>query len=613
MRKAHELILRTKKKFIAFTLAGGFVVACVSALALHYHHQVITQQTAIQNLYSLINSQLSLINKISNLSENFEDRRMSDTEYDQLTVEFNQHIIDLHRTNFALEEWLANNDFVQFNEILALLKNEKISEKLQEYIDRARALADKEPDTTREIRRDVRYLSFNSRAGLRSVFDFVNEKILAKQNESLNLLERMGMLLVSLCVLQVILVWLLVFRPLYSTILIQHERLSEALLDARSANRSKTDFLANISHEIRTPMTAILGYAEILRRESLPPKEVEKSVEIIEYNAHHLLALVDEILDVSKMEAGKFDVERESVDLLRLLNEVYSLINVKAQDKGIELLFKNEGKIPQEVWVDKKRLKQILFNIVGNSIKFTDKGHVELTVSFDGRLLTFIVKDTGCGIPEHQIGKLFRPFEQADTSNARAYSGSGLGLVLSRGLAQKMGGDIQIISSHVDVGTVMEITLDAGAASDTKLIPKFSSNISNVDETPEPQHSLADVRILVVDDAKENARLFKIYLEGAGAIVDTVHDGIQAIESVLAKPFDVVLLDLQMPGKDGYQVVAELREKGYGLPIIALTAHAMNEEKIKTKNAGFDGHITKPVKSHVLIDTVAEHLQGKNA
>lgn len=611
MKKAHELILRTKKKFIAFTLAGGFVVACVSALALHYHHQVITQQTAIQDLYSLINSQLSLINKISNLSENFEDRRMSETEYDQLTVEFNQHIIDLNRTNFALEDWLANNDFVQFSEILALLKNEKISEKLQEYINRARALADKEPDTNREIRRDVRYLSFNSRAGLRSVFDFVNEKILAKQSDSLNLLERMGMLLVSLCVLQVILVWLLVFRPLYSTILIQHERLSEALLDARSANRSKTDFLANISHEIRTPMTAILGYAEVLRKESLPPKEVENSVEIIEHNAHHLLALVDEILDVSKMEAGKFDVERENVDLLRILNEVYSLINVKAQDKGIELIFKNEGKIPQEVWLDKKRLKQILFNIVGNSIKFTEKGHVELVVSFNGNLLTFMVEDTGCGIPANQIDKLFRPFEQADTSHARAYSGSGLGLVLSRGLAQKMGGDIQIVSSQVNVGTVMRITLDAGAAADTKLVPKFSSNISNIDESPSPQHSLSDVRILVVDDAKENARLFKMYLEGAGAKVDTAHDGIEAIDTILSNSYDVVLLDLQMPGKDGYQVVQELRAKGLNLPIIALTAHAMKEEKIKTKNAGFDGHITKPVKSHVLVDTVAEHLHAK--
>lgn len=611
MNKAQQLIYQTKKKFIAFTLAGGLVVVCVSALALRYHHQVISQQTSIQNLYSLINSQLSLINKISNLSERFGETKEKGAEYDQLIVEFNKLIIELNKDNFSLDYWLLNNDYAQFEEIQKIFKNEKVSEKIQNYINRARSLADKTPDSFKEIRRDIRYLSFNSRAGLRTVFDFANEKILAKQSESLALLERMGMLFVSLCVLQVLLVWLLVFKPLYSTILTQHNRLSEALLQAKAANRSKTDFLANISHEIRTPMTAIIGYAEVLRKDMLPETERDNTVEIIEQNANHLLELVDEILDVAKMEAGKFDVENEEVDFVRLLNEVYSLINVKAEDKGIDLVFKNKGEIPQEILADKKRIKQILFNIVGNAIKFTDKGYVELTVSFDdseSNRLTFEVKDTGCGIPEGQVDKLFRPFEQADTSTVRAYGGSGLGLVLSRGLAQGMGGDIIISSSKVGVGTNIIITLNAGVHAGESLVSKFSSNISHPESHIQSQESLAGAKILVVDDAKENARLFKMHLVEAGADVETANDGQQAIDLVLSKHFDLILLDLQMPGKDGYQVVSELRATFPDLPILALTAHAMAEEKVKTSEAGFNGHITKPVKSNDLIDIVASYL-----
>lgn len=617
MNKAHELILRAKRKFIVFTLAGGLIVTLVSAFALSYHHQVIIRQSAIQELYSLINSQISIINKISNLSENFQERSMSSTERDQLLVEFNQHIIDLSRRNIELETWLTSYDDLQFEELQRLLKDEELGEKIQTYIERARELTNLEKNTTSEIRRKVRYLSYNSRAGLRNVFDFVNQKILSKQSESLALLERMGMLLVGLCILQVILVWLLVFRPLYSTILIQHERLSEALLDARSANRSKTEFLANISHEIRTPMTAILGYAEVLRKSELPENERNNSVEIIEHNAHHLLGLVDEILDVSKMEAGKFDVEKEPMDLLRVLNEVYSLINVKAEDKGIELIFKNKGKIPQEIVADKKRIKQILFNIVGNAIKFTNKGYVELTVSFvqeiNKNILIFRVKDTGCGISDEQASRLFRPFEQADTSTARNYGGSGLGLVLSRGLAQGMGGDIVIDRSQLGVGTTMKITLDAGPEASENLVAKFSTNISDEEDVHDLSGMLTGEMILVVDDAKENARLFKMYLAQAGAIVETAHDGEQALEMIKSKPFDLVLLDLQMPGKDGYQVISELRQMNFDLPIVALTAHAMKEERDRTARAGFDGHITKPVKSHELVEAVASYLSHENS
>lgn len=313
------------------------------------------------------------------------------------------------------------------------------------------------------------------------------------------------------------------------------------------------------------------------------------------------------------MESGKFDFEREKVDLSGTLNEVFSLINVKAQEKGIDLELMSDGSIPKFIYVDRKRVKQILFNIIGNAIKFTDEGFVEVVAKFDKKLnkLHLKVRDTGCGIPEKKIDSLFQPFEQADTSVTRVYGGSGLGLVLSRGLARGMGGDIVIVDSKLDGGTTMDISLGVGTDS-PEMIEKLSTNVLvNLEEELDSlndQTTLSGLRLLVVDDAKENARLFKLYLEGAGAKVSVANDGFEAIEAVNRNNFDLILLDLQMPGKDGFQVINELRESGFKKPIVALTAHAMHEEKIKTKQAGFDGHITKPVKPDHLIRSVKFHV-----
>jgi signal transduction histidine kinase/CheY-like chemotaxis protein len=612
MEQSKKLVKKTKRTFILYTLIGMGLVFVVSYFSLKLHNSIIEEQASIQKMYSMIGQQFNLVNKISILSEKFKSYDDDETSV-ELEQKFKQLLVELNDENQKMKMWLAENRYIDIKNMEEILKQENLETKILLFIRRASELVNNEKLTNLEIKQHVRFLTDSSRDGLGDVLVFVANKLEERQEESLSMLNKVGFVLVGLCILQVVLVWFMVFKPLYTTVMIQHERISDALLRAESASRSKTDFLANISHEIRTPMTAILGYADILKRDAISQDEKVDAVKIIDQNANHLLGLIDEILDISKIEAGKVEFENEEVNLTTFLNEVYSLINVKAQDKGIQLIFKNKGKIPVTIQTDPKRLKQMLFNIIGNAIKFTDEGYVELMITFDktSNLLSLRVKDTGTGISEQQQKRLFRPFEQADSSVARRYGGTGLGLVLSKGIARVMGGDVRIIESSPGVGTTMEILVDIGMENNLELIPTFSTSI--VDEKVEeiPDNKLRDARILIVDDAKENARLFKLYLSEAGADVDIANDGDTAIDLATRKCFDLVLLDLQMPGKDGFQVIKELREKSFDNPVIALTAHAMKEEKEKTKEAGFDAHITKPVKANVLVDSVSEQIHSQ--
>lgn len=612
MENSRKLIQDTKKTFVLYTFIGIGLVSIVSYFALNLHSQIVSEQATMQAMYSMISRQLNLVSRISSLSETF-DERYGNVDEDEVKKEFSALLTDLNLQNAKFNQWLKENEFSNVENIEELLDNEDVDNKILLFIKRARELVDDQTLSRSEIRKNIKFLSSNSRQGLGEVFTFITDKLESQQHDSLDRLSRTGFLLVGLCVLQVVLVWLLVFRPLYSTIMIQHQKIIDALLKAESANRSKTDFLANISHEIRTPMTAIMGYADLLKREEVPTEDKKDAAKIIDHNASHLLSLIDEILDLSKIESGKFDFEKQDVDLSTLLNEVYSLVHVKAEDKGIELIFKNRGPIPKKISSDSKRLKQILFNILGNAIKFTDEGFVELLVSFNQttNTLKIRVKDTGVGIARDQIKKLFRPFEQLDSSARRRYGGTGLGLVLSRNLARGMGGDVQIAESQEGIGTTFEITFDVGQVADQELITSFSTNVIPEKLESSQKNELLGTHILVVDDAKENARLFKMYLAEAGASVEVAHDGQKALDIASKKFFDIVLLDLQMPGKDGFQVIHELRDRSFNKPVVALTAHAMKEQVQKTKEAGFDGHITKPVRPNDLIGAISRFVQGE--
>lgn len=607
MIQPQNLIKGLKKKFFFLSSVGVISIALISFYTLNLHMTTVKRQSLLQTTYLKISEQLRLVQKASLLGEMFND----EVERKNLEIEkeFKNLLKELRHKKKVFNKWLENSDANQLEEIKTLLANKGYANKMSHFLTDGQKLVDSKKDSKGSLILDdnIKALSKTSIEGIGRALYSVIGHLQKEQKNSLSKLNQMGLFLILLGVAQAVVVWLLIFRPLYLTVIEQHERLTEAILKAESASRSKTEFLANISHEIRTPMTAILGYADLLERDDIKDIEKKDAVSVIDKNAHHLMGLIDEILDISKIESGRFDFDPQTVDLTQTLNEVYSLINVKAYEKGVELIFESEGEFPEKIWTDSKRLKQILFNLIGNAIKFTDEGFVRLIVSYrrEKNLIYFQIDDTGTGIDPKKRSRLFKPFEQADSSVARKNGGTGLGLVLSKGLARGLGGDVRILRSELGKGTTVEAFIEAGNLKNTQMAKSFSTNVNESSPTSIDQ-SLQGVKILVVDDAKENSRLFDLYLSKAGAKVRVANDGDTAIAMAKKCDFNVVLLDLQMPKKDGFQVIKEMRKIPFERPIAALTAHAMKEEKFKTKAAGFDAHITKPVSPEELVRNVYE-------
>ena len=611
MTLSRSPIEKTKRRFFVYSAIGLLFITAISIAGLMFYNQAAHQQELMQDLNLILRNQIRLVNDISNLGDSIVDDNVDRTKYFEIKAELESMVLKLKSENTKLNDFFESNNansIKTIEEIQELAQEKDMFDKMDVFLKQADEIVEDNSISFSELRTNINYLSRTSQYGLRKVFRFISNKLYFEQERALSQLRIVGMALILVCVFLIVLVWSTVFRPLYNEVIVKHRDLTDALIKADMANRSKTDFLANISHEIRTPMTAILGYADLMKKDELTKEEKIESINVINQNASHLLSLIDEILDISKIEAGKLTFEKEAVVINDILSEVYSLINVKAEEKGIDLFFNSKGNIPQIIITDEKRLKQILFNIVGNAIKFTQKGYVELTVNFKEaeRDLIFEVKDTGCGIPQKSVKKLFKPFSQADTSGSRQHQGTGLGLVLSRKIAQGLGGDVVIKETSIGHGSTFQISIDVG---------EYSSKPSdiNVERRIQPRkgdelEDLQGSKVLIVDDAKENARLFKIYLEAAKANIELAHDGLEAVEKAKTGNFDMIFMDLQMPGMDGFQAIRELRKNNFNKPIVALTAHALNEEVEKTRKAGFNDHVSKPVSAETLVRTCFKHL-----
>lgn len=468
----------------------------------------------------------------------------------------------------------------------------------------------------------LEFLAIHGHKGLSDTLNSVEASIDFTIKEIRTRRDRMGHFLFVISILALIGIWYLSFRPVLNLIRKQHIDLESALLNVESAQRTQSNFLANISHEIRTPMTAILGYSELLNRKvSGQDSEVAETVGVVHRNAEHLLSLLDDILALSKIDAGRFLIEKSKIDFQQLLNEVHSLFLAKAQEKGTNLSLNNEGEIPQYLFTDPVRLKQVLLNIVGNAVKFTDQGSVQISVycrntSADKHMVFIDVSDTGIGIRHKDQEKLFEYFSQVDDSSQRNFGGTGLGLVLSRNLARLLGGDVKLLSSNYGMGSTFQVSIDPGKLSKSDFIRKLRGGIrdetGSLDLRNKQDQRLQGLRILVIDDAIENARLFKIYLEEYGASVDAYNSGHEALDAVRAAGvdnYDVALLDLQMPGLDGFQVIRKLKDDlGFTKPVLALTAHGLAHEKAATKRAGFAGHLTKPISSEDLVNAILTNV-----
>ena len=416
----------------------------------------------------------------------------------------------------------------------------------------------------------------------------------------------------------------------------QHElvainrELEEAWNRAEQANKAKTQFLANMSHEIRTPMTAIMGFAEMMMDPAQPEAERLDCVRTIRRNSQHLLELINDILDLSKIESGKFSIERIPCRPLAVVAEVESLMRVRATPKNIDFSVVYSTEVPETVVTDPTRLRQVLNNLVSNAIKFTEQGSVRLEVSFaggaaasGGGILRFEVTDTGIGMTPEQMARLFEPFQQADPSMTRRFGGTGLGLSISKRLVEEMGGSIGVESSP-GRGSRFTFQIPTGPLEGVRMIrpDPAAAAADAVGLPPVPVSGVAPgslaARVLLAEDGPDNQRLISFLLRKAGAEVELAANGREAVERASraadqGRPFDVVLMDIQMPEMDGYEATQTLRSRGYEGVIIALTAHAMLSDQLKCFRSGCNGYATKPIDQRGLINTIRQHLQKRSA
>ncbi len=421
----------------------------------------------------------------------------------------------------------------------------------------------------------------------------------------------------------------------------------DLLLAAQQASESKSAFVANMSHEIRTPMTSILGYAELMSG-LVEDEEALGYLSTIRRNGNFLLDIIDDILDLSKIEAGKLDIDVGRFDPVRVIEDVRSIMELRASEKGLDLDVIYPGQIPQFIESDAKRLKQILINLVGNAIKFTRKGSVKVELRYSenppapapakhlngesssaGRTpetarssrttsqngnpsrngqMQFVISDTGIGITRTQQSRLFRPFSQGDSSVNREFGGTGLGLAISTRLAAMLGGSIDV-DSQPDEGSTFTLSIDTGEIADVKMVHP-PADARKIMSQPGPAGDIhLDCRILVVDDRRDVRFLSKHILTQAGAIVEEAEDGQLALDAVAlaarrGEPYDLILLDMQMPNLDGYETVRALRRMDFSRPVIALTADAMQGDMARCLECGCNDYLSKPIDQRELLQKI---------
>jgi PAS domain S-box-containing protein len=397
---------------------------------------------------------------------------------------------------------------------------------------------------------------------------------------------------------------------------IRHD-LNAANKSALQAAKAKEEFLANMSHELRTPLNVILGFAELLCAEEdlekAPAHRIEALATILR-SGNHLLLLIDNILELSRLESGELRIQKSEVALAELAHDVMATMELSTSNRQVTLTTDIGPRVPVRVCVDQRRVKQILVHLLSNAIKFTRDGEVKLLVrrvENNGRLtsrLAFDVIDSGIGITERDLGKIFDPFSQVDNSTTRCYGGTGLGLAISQRLAKLLGGELTA-RSEVGAGSTFTLTIDLGPAATADVPGSLRLDAATDKVSHLALEAKLSCRILVVEDAPDNQRLVTALLRKAGATVELAENGLIGCEKAIAaklagSPFELILMDMQMPIMDGYEATRTLRSQDYDHPIVALTAHAMVGDREKCLSAGCDDYLSKPINREKLMEVV---------
>jgi CheY-like chemotaxis protein len=396
----------------------------------------------------------------------------------------------------------------------------------------------------------------------------------------------------------------------------------QAQFHVELANRATEEFVANISHEIRTPLTAILGFTELLLQGEEDEAARREHLTLIHHGGKHLLELVNDILDLSKIRAGKMKVRPVQCSIHDVVREVVALHGVVAKQKGLYLRYVWNGPLPRQVTTDPVRFRQILTNLLGNALKFTTTGGVTVSLELMGaaqsaggspkRLLALRVADTGIGIGQEKLSGIFAPFNQADTTVGRQFGGTGLGLAIARETAKSLGGKLTV-SSRLGEGSTFTATIDPGPLEGVALLDEMPSadDGRDHDDAPSAHLRLENIRVLLVEDSDAIRRLMAVILRRAGAVVEMAENGRFGVEKALAAPFDVILMDVQMPVLDGICATRELRRRGIAAPIIALTAHVSKDELDQCLQVGCSACLSKPILESLLLSTIRSALPAE--
>lgn len=596
-----HFLKRVKFEFYLYSLVALLTSLLVAGILYSYHARLIEQQNSLRRVNQLLSQQLQSVVLISDFAQRISSIKDRNS-LGALKSLMSKELTDLSEKNNTFNKAIEQMPNQKLKENLkGLVFNEEFGAKIEEFLYRYQSIEDMGNGGIKDFQYELSNISNLAYRELFRVISQTGDYLRQEESAYQSKIKNIGNYLIVFVVFIIFMFWGLLFHPIYRKLILQYEKKNQALLNAQIASRAKNDFLANINHEIRTPMMTILGYIELLSVKGLlGENERDDAFKTINENAGHLLKLIDEILDLSKLELGEFNVNLEKISPNKIFEDLKNIVSFKTEKKGIELDFNYRTPFPEMVLSDAKRIKQALFNVLNNAVKFTAEGKVSLDVYYDeeSSVFTCVVKDTGQGINEKAKDEIFKIFSQENTYFNRNHSGTGLGLALTKKILKELGGDIKLDYSEKSKGSVFSLWFK---------VKKIGGHaIGSVGE--EASHSasmLSGKRLLVVDDAVENSLIFQKYLSGAGSDVDVANNGMEALELVKTTDYDLILLDIQMPELDGYQVLKLLREENnYFKPVVALTAHAMEQQRRESLRVGFDGHISKPVSSKELVQSV---------